>query len=174
MTSTSYRTAVVAVTIGIGAGAQPARAQDTLTRIRPMGAVLTSVVQDAMTRSSTFRQLAATINTSDGIIYVAEGDCGGRAQACLVSVTDAGRERILHVHVSTRRSRVDLIAYIGHELQHAIEVLSVPGIRSTAAMYFFYRRESRTTGLFETTAAMRTGEAVRDEVRQSMRAAPVP
>ena len=174
MTKTRCRTAMVAATIVIGAGTQPAQAQDALTRIRPMGALLASSVEDAMARSSTFRELIAIINMSDGIVYVAEGDCGHGTRACLAAVTAAGRDRILYVNVSTRRSRLDLIASIGHELQHAVEVLSVPGIRSTAAMHLFYQRVSRTTGRFETTAAMRAGEAVRRDIQQSMRAAQVP
>jgi hypothetical protein len=31
---------------------------------------------------------------------------------------------------------LELIASIGHELQHAVEILSNPDVRSTATMYF--------------------------------------
>jgi hypothetical protein len=54
---------------------------------------------------------------------------------------------------------------IGHELQHAVEVLSTPDVTDTATMYRFYEREGRRVfGGFETEAAIRAGQNVRAEL----------
>lgn len=168
MANRAGNAAVVALILAIGACAERVDAADMSARIRPQGATLIRVVREVRARSQTFRALVETINKSDGIVYVEEGDCGHGVRACLVAVSVAGASRILRIYVNGHDADSTLMVMIGHELQHAVEVLSVPSIRSTAAMHFFYRRESRTTGRFETTAAMRTGEAVRDEVRQSV------
>ena len=59
------------------------------------------------------------------------------------------------------------MASIGHELRHAIEVLSEPKIRDYRAAYLFYEREGPNGGganRFETAAALRTGFDVSAEV----------
>lgn len=70
--------------------------------------------------------------------------------------------------VDARMADWDLMASIGHELQHAIEVLSDRTVTSGFAMYYFYLGEgSHSIGLaFETDAAIEAGEAVRAEVRE--------
>jgi hypothetical protein len=76
---------------------------------------------------------------------------------------------MLWVTIDTRRVDSELIASIGHELQHAIEILSNPDVRSTAAMYIFYSRFAKRIGTgrgaFETEAATKIGNAVREELR---------
>lgn len=54
---------------------------------------------------------------------------------------------------------------VGHELQHAFEVLSHRSIRSGSAMTLFYKKEgSNEGGHFETDAAIKVGYAVRAEL----------
>ena len=63
----------------------------------------------------------------------------------------------------------DLMGLIGHELQHAIEVLGDRTVTSNAAMFFFYRRIGKPHPkhfAFETDAAIALGEAVRTEARK--------
>ena len=57
------------------------------------------------------------------------------------------------------------MAAIGHELRHAVEVLSDPAVTNDRAIYFFYDREGPTgSGRFETAAAVRAGLEVWAEV----------
>jgi hypothetical protein len=76
---------------------------------------------------------------------------------------------MLWVTIDTRRVDSELIASIGHELQHAVEILSNPDVRDTAAMYIFYSRFARRVGTgrgaWETAAATKVGNAVREEIR---------
>ena len=61
-----------------------------------------------------------------------------------------------------------LIGALGHELQHAIEVLSNPHITTTPAAYLFFAQAAPTAnGRFETDDAIRIGLQVEREVLAS-------
>lgn len=138
-----------------------------MPRVRAPGAALATLIQEAAARSRTFRGLVEAIENSDGIVYVEDGKCGRGVRACLKGVTVAGAHRILRVRVDTNKPDWDLMGSIGHELQHAVEVLGNPNVTSTTAMYWFYQREGRRVPCgFETDAAIRAGEQVRREVRR--------
>ena len=64
---------------------------------------------------------------------------------------------------------------IGHELQHAIEVLGNSKVIDTKALYFFYERIGiRRGNTFETAAAIQAGNHVRAELRRSEFSTQVP
>lgn len=136
-------------------------------RLRPTGITLVTVVREATARSRTFRGLVETIERSDGLVYVEEGDCGHGVRACLATVIVAGPNRVLRVRLDGRRADWDLMGSIGHELRHAVEVLGDPTITSNATMYLFYERHGLRRGsAFETDAAIQAGNDVRDEIRR--------
>jgi hypothetical protein len=126
-------------------------------RVRSEDPSIAAVIAAAAERSPVFKQLLATIQATDGLVYVEEGRCGFSVHACLwLSVTVAGPFRVLRIRVDRRRgSECDLMASIGHELKHAIEVLSEPHVTDRASMYSFLERQGRN-GLdrFETQAAI--------------------
>jgi hypothetical protein len=151
--------------------AQPAAAQgdvSALSRVRSTDALIATVIDQASERSATFRRLVATINASDGLVYVETGQCGRGAPACLVTVTVAGPNRLLSVWVDTRTVDAAFMGLIGHELRHAIEVLSDPMVTSGHTLSNFYSRHgSRSAeGRFETQAAIEAGTAVGAEVQK--------
>jgi hypothetical protein len=60
------------------------------------------------------------------------------------------------------------MASIGHELRHAVEVLSNRTIKSGRAMYsLYFEKCHRCGGAIETHEAIRAGIAVRDELQKS-------
>ena len=149
-----------------GAGAQDLK---IFMRVRSVGGTLASIVTEATVRSATFRQLAHAISQTDGIVYLEDGDCGHGVRACLATVTTAGANRIVRVRVDANTTDWNLMGSIGHELQHAVEVLSSRSVSNTKALYLFYQRNAiRTGSVFETAAAVRAGNDVRNEVRRSM------
>ena len=87
-------------------------------------------------------------------------------KSCLPTVvTPAGGMRLLRVIVDARLPDWDVMAAIGHELQHALEILRDPHARTTEAAYFLFSRERGWTGnSFETAAARTAGDAVRRDV----------
>lgn len=141
-----------------------------LPRVRVGNPRLASLISEARERSPTFSSLITALAATDGIVFVEAGRCRRSAPACLTwHVTLAGPFRMLFVRLDPRKSDLDLMASAGHELQHALEVLSNPSLRSSAAIQFFYMRglSPETLRTPETAAAEATGNAVFLEVQRS-------
>jgi hypothetical protein len=176
MTRTTQRAAHAAIVVAIlgrtfsaatsatGAGQPSVTAPEA--RVRGSSQRLVAAINDATAGSQTFRNLVDQIGRTDGIVYVVEGECQHGLGACLLlSVTMMGANRVLWIHIDPRKVDRDLMGSIGHELQHALEVLSHSSIRSGRAMMLLYKREgSEEGGHFETDAAVNAGNAVRDEL----------
>jgi len=138
-------------------------------RVRGVSTRLVVVIIEAAAQSKTFRGLVDQIGTTDGVVYVAEGQCRHGVRACLVhAMTAMGPNRVLRILVDPRSADRDLMANIGHELQHAVEVLSDRNVRSFSAMTLLYMRICNACGRrFETDAAIEAGNVVRAELRKS-------
>jgi hypothetical protein len=161
------RLLVLSAALTCVAFAQPAPA----ARLRPTTPRLAALIEEATARSPTFRKMVASLESTDGMVFIDEGRCARGANACLTfQLTQAGRHRLLFVFIDLRRPDVDLMASIGHELRHALEVLADPSVRTTAALKDLYLRDTRTEfppRLIETAAARWAGDAVRREIQQS-------
>ena len=140
-------------------------------RVRSGNARLSALITEATDRSPTFKALLASIAATDGIVFVEAGRCRPGVPACLTwKVTLAGSYRILFVLLDTRKPELDLMASMGHELQHALEVLTDRSLRSTAAIQFFYMHlvsSESPPRTVETAAAEATGDAVFREIQRS-------
>ena len=155
--------------IAVVAGAQPAAgdaAHALQPRVRSSHAYIRAMIEEAAQRSATFRHLLEAIDATDGIVYVEQGECRHSVRACLsLSVTPTAEFRFLRVLVDARQPDWEVMASIGHELRHAIEVLADSSLKTTEAIFLFYVREGVTMGsTFETTAAVKAGDAVKSEV----------
>ena len=147
--------------------APPSAQSSTMPRVRDNGdPAIAGLIREATARSPAFRRLVEAIDATDGIVYVEHGPCRRGVLAYLaLTVTVAGPHRVLRIVVDPRRDRRELMAAIGHELRHAIEVLSDRAITDNRAIYFFYQREGPTgRDRFETPAARRAGSEVLSEL----------
>ena len=137
------------------------------TRVRSEHPTIARLITEATERSATFRGEVAAINDTDGLVYVHDGQCGRGVRGCLQHTVElAGPYRLLRILVDLRGSDAELMALIGHELRHALEVLSDPRIRTDNAISWLYRQvPSAATFAFETEAAQQAGWAVRAELR---------
>jgi hypothetical protein len=137
--------------------------------VRTTNAVIATLIEQGKQQSPTFRGLLNVIDTTDGLVYVDQGTCPGGYKACLMhSVTLAGPNRMLRAKVDVRRAdRGDLIPLLGHELRHAIEILSNPGLRSTGQVLSFYQQFGSFGGgnAVETDAAVQTELKISEEIR---------
>jgi hypothetical protein len=172
MTQTARSLMVGVIMTGLVCAARPARADDTdgptIPHVRSSDALIVALITVASQQSHTFRGLIATIDASDGFVYVESGRCTRGVRACLVSLTTDGGHRFLRVHIDVAEADWSRMGSIGHELRHAIEVLSNPSVTSTAALRSFYLHAGSTGGFlrpFETDAAVAAGAAVRAEVQ---------
>ena len=128
-----------------------------------------SLIEEASRASATFRKLVTAIDGTNGLVYVEQGHCRHGVRACLtLSVKVAGPYRILRILLDLHRELSQLIGSLGHELQHALEVLSDARLTTSQAAYLFYAQIAPTaTGRFETDDAIRTGLQVEREVLAS-------
>jgi hypothetical protein len=135
-------------------------------RVRSSHAYIRAMIDEAVMRSATFRRLVTAIDATNGIVYVEQGACVHKLRACLtLDVTAAAQYRILRVIVDARQPDWDVMASIGHELRHALEVLENPALVDSASVYLFYAQgREGNDHPFETRAAMDAGFAVRNEV----------
>jgi len=162
-----FRAAAVLTTTLTACWAQ-AQSVPAMPRLRSEDAVMARLIVDATTLSETFRRLVLDIETTNGIVYIETGQCKFGVRACLThSMIVAGPNRILRVVVDTRRDRAGLLGAIGHELQHAWEMLRVPGLTTSEAMFFHALGTSTTAPTrFETNEAIEAGERIEGEVRR--------
>jgi len=74
---------------------------------------------------------------------------------------------MLRVVVDDRRQAdVETMASLGHELRHALEVLTESNVTTGAGMFNFYRHSGAVKGVFETEAAIAAGDAVYNELKR--------
>jgi hypothetical protein len=159
---------VALVCLALAVWSMPAGAQQMppVSRVRAEDPVIAAAIALGIERSTTFGRLIEAINATDGMVYVLEGKCGLGVRACLhLSLELSGANRLLRVFVTPSRAPgCELIGSIGHELQHAVEVLSNSRIRSNAELFsFFHRMRTETPVRFETAKAVETGLTVEKE-----------
>ena len=151
--------------------AQPSAAP-RIGRVRDNGdRTIAVLLHEGTALSPTFRRLVETIDGTDGLVYVENGRCGHHVRACLaMTVQIAGPSRVLRILVDTHRDHEELLAAIGHELQHAVEALSDPHVIDDVAIYnFFMRVAPSDKSHLETEHALQVGIDVLAELRTRRR-----
>jgi hypothetical protein len=144
----------------------PTQQGPAIPRVRAEDPRLSVAIVQGATRSATFRRLIEAIDATDGLVYVLEGTCGQGVRACLhMSLELSGKNRLLRILVNPRRAPgCELIGSIGHELQHALEALSNPNVRTSFGLSsFFHRIGPEGPRRFETPEAIQVGLAVEKE-----------
>ena len=169
--------AIVAFQATLNAGQAAADRRAGESRLRIGSEQIARLVGEGEERSRAFRSLIAAIERTDGLVYISDGPCVPRVRACLLMQLDqAGPNRMLRIHITLRRPDDETIVAIGHELQHAMEVLGDTRVRTTRDMFLLYQRiglrppssvmQFRTHFRFETAGALRAGETIRDELEE--------
>lgn len=164
------------LTLGDSAAAQTSL---VVPRVRTENSHIATALEEARSRSATFRELLDTINRTDGLVYIEEGECPQHVPGCMIhAITIAGPSRVLHVKLDPRRSGLnanptdpELLGTLGHELQHVIEVLRQPELRRNIDLSNFYRREGTHSSerAIETAGAVRIGIQIAEEVKRAQR-----
>lgn len=164
---------VCAATVVAGPREEPPAAD--VRAVRSGDRLLNGLLAEGYARSTTFRGLVDGISQTDALVYVEAGVCAfGHLDACLASYMAAsGGRRYLRIVLTEPlhvRSRDRLIALIGHELQHALEVAERPDVLDVTSMTRMFRRigfplEGRSG--FETSAARAAGAAVLNDLEAS-------
>jgi hypothetical protein len=164
-------TIVLGVTLAAStAAADPPRrfeSDNPHRHVRPTGALGRELIETGMARSATFRRLVHRIEASDVIVYVQlEPGLPTGIGGLLEFMGVGGDVRFLRITLGRQLHRPILVALLGHELQHAVEVADAPGVRSATQLEALYRSIGHPVGShrYDSVAARSAGQTVRDEL----------
>jgi hypothetical protein len=109
------------------------------SHIRTVDADADTLLGEGWTRSATFRRLVEALEESDLFVYVEMGYLGLPAQLQFAAATPVGR--YVRITINAGQEFEDTqVAWLGHELQHAVEVAAAPDVTSAETLDLFYSR----------------------------------
>ena len=136
---------------------------------RPVTQTAARTIADAGGQAPIIKSMLERLERSDVFVYVSHhiGASPLDPPAYLRFVARAGGRRYLRVEINCwQTTEADRITWLGHELQHALEVASAAEVQDPAGMERFYQRIGYEVGKrqFETRAAKAVGNLVRDQL----------
>lgn len=138
-------------------------------RVRSTDRRIMELIHTGVERSATFAQLVTLLNATDVIVYIERvatlpNTLAGR----MLLLPMAHQQRYLRIQVRADLSPNELIALIGHELRHALEIAEDATVRDQSSMLTLYQRighrSAGTMHTFDTFAAQDAGRQVRSEL----------
>jgi len=141
-----------------------------LPRVRPYDARSAALLLQGLERSDTIRALVDRLDGRDVIVYVEMNPSLVRRKLAgtLTWQAHGGLFRYVRISLNPELTTALLIATIGHELQHAVEVAEAPDITDPASLQAHYARHGIATrghqNGWDTIAAQQVGELVRRQL----------
>jgi hypothetical protein len=141
------------------------------SRVRCLDGEARRLLEAAVAVSPTIARLVTELQSTDLIVGIeahTSARKGVNGDARVIAVTSVVRH--VRVRVAIPGVQSDLIAVLGHELQHAVEIAAAPDVREAASLRAHYLRigyEPAGRGYYETHAALEVGRHVSAEVAAS-------
>lgn len=141
-------------------------------RLRPRGERTASWLEEGLAKSSSVRALADTLARGDLIVYiVADPQLPRHLDGGLAWQARAGKFRYVRISLNPRLTRIQAIATLAHELQHAVEVLEAPEVVCSLSLRNYFRRigtsRERDGHAWDTDAAIDMGRVVKRDLLQT-------
>ena len=123
--------------------AVPAQGQDGSptvggTHVRAAGVRAGTLLRKGLAASPTLRHIVGLLEGSDLVVYVETRPLQLPGQLQLLAATPVCRH--LRVSVRTPGLDTDQIAWLAHELWHAVEIADAPDVRDQASLLQLYER----------------------------------
>ena len=136
---------------------------------RPLTPSAAQLLEQAAERSPAVKAQLEALENTDVVVYVRDTMYAPESapQAYLRFVAHAGGLRYLIVNLERfRTSPTERIAWLGHELHHALEIAAAPAIQDEAGLRRHYRHIGWQCGSheFETDAAKSVTRVVRNQL----------
>jgi hypothetical protein len=138
------------------------------SRVRAASAEARELLVNAVTKSPTVTNLVGEIELSDIVVVIEFRQLPKRVNGLVQVVTATASVRYLRLALNVPNGRNELMALLGHELRHVVEIAGMPGVRDDASLAEAYRKAGASMlrdGYFETEAALETGRAVAREMK---------
>lgn len=136
--------------------------------VRAHSALARRLIADGSQRSALFRALVERLDRSDVVVYVdLDMRMSDKTRGRLRFIGSAGGRRYVDVRVARALDHRIEMSFLGHELQHAVEIAEAPEVVDARSMDRFYRRIGFSISdrhWHESRAAMETGRAIFREV----------
>ena len=158
---------VVAAGMVAVVGADAHEVANPKARVRALQPSVETLIKTGIERSPSFRRLVHRLEQSDVIVYIdARYDLRAGVGASMRFLATSASDRFVRIQLDARHNRHALVALLGHELQHAVEVADNAAIRSADDLRVFYRDTGLRTGpdSFDSEAAREMGYLVRAEL----------
>lgn len=157
-------------------GAQDAAAPQALpaelvgTAIRIPDTRLAALLVDGVRRSPTLRAVVERVRAGDVIVFVQTVQWMPRELTGVVAgIGSSPPYRYLHITLKVQPSGDRLLANLGHELRHVLEVIDAPGVSDDRSMLALYQQIGRPTNAaqsaWDTAEARWTGDQVMRELK---------
>jgi hypothetical protein len=142
--------------------------ESPLRHVRTTNPYVQRLLEKGVSRSPTFASLLARLNASDVIVYIEQTDAMPKTlEGRLLLMPLANHQRYLRIQITRHGTANELIALLGHELRHAVEVADATDVRDEGALERLYQRigmPSTGSHTYDTDAAQVTGRRVRKEL----------
>ena len=146
------------------------------SRVRCLDREARKLLEAAMAVSPTIVRMVTDLQSSDLIVGIETEVLKKKGLKGDTRVTSAAPAvRHVRIRVGIPDNQSSLIAVLGHELQHAVEIAGAPDVRDAATQRAHYLRigyEPVGRGYYETEAALETGRQVSSEVSATRRTTP--
>ena len=161
---------VLFVCASVATGQSPVDGEERVEHLRPLDAHAATILREGLAHSATLRQLAAALENSDLVVYIRIAQI--RIPSRLSFMTATSRRRLALISLDFQNLEPSMTGWLGHELQHAVELAGAPEVRSREDLDRLYRRigEESSSGGWCTRAAQKARSAVLDELLANSRA----
>ncbi len=160
MLSVIALSALVAITVPVAAS--------TIPRVRPMTDQARAIVQEAAQRSPTIARLLRIIESSDAIVYIdLQFDLRSDGATTIIAAND--QCRFIRIALSRSLAGLRRFEMLGHELQHAVEIIQAPNVRDATSLRGLFSKIGWILSdvSFESGAAITAERQVQQEMRLS-------
>ena len=152
-------------------GAEPAvHVLSPQSRVRCLDPEARRLVGAAVAASPTVARMVADLQRTDLIVGIETEPFQRKTKGEARLLGATASTRLVRIRIRIPGAQTDLMAVLGHELQHALELAAAPEVRDEATLRAFYLRigfARMLGGYYETEAALETGRRVAAEVGAS-------
>jgi hypothetical protein len=141
---------------------------DSVHHVRSANRRIQEALEYGLAKSESFRDLVATLDFVDRVVYVEEGSCANAEHRSCLHLLAGSRNMI--VQINPRQEIRVVVAQLAHELYHAAEVGREPAVTNAAELQALYERigerscSSPRGGCWETRAACAFEALVRGQL----------